>query len=227
MDKAVCMEELNLVNPSSDAEENTRSDIPMSSHTVSSDPRSHNVHDLCVGAATAFPPTGSVGAHSKLAVSSQGHRKTRILAHLSDYDVEYCPSGGLITSDSVTSNEKNVVGTEGRTVTLQCSYSTSNSYTYLFWYRKYPSEAMQYILFKGARSVNTVKDTAAFAQERFSSTTGQEFTVLTISSLSLSDSAIYYCALQSTMFHSAEALSKNCITTDGRDSNFKQSNVAN
>ncbi|KAG2469723.1 TVAZ2 protein, partial [Polypterus senegalus] len=141
----------------------------------------------------------------------------------------YSNSGaiGLITSDSVTNNKRDVVGTEGRTVRLQCSYSTSNSYTYLFWYRKYPSEAMQYILVKGARSANTEEDTAAFAQERFSSTTGQDFTVLTISSLSLSDSAIYYCALQSTMFHSAEALSKNCITTDGRDSNFKQSNVAN
>uniref|UniRef100_A0A8C4RYU0 Ig-like domain-containing protein n=1 Tax=Erpetoichthys calabaricus TaxID=27687 RepID=A0A8C4RYU0_ERPCA len=93
--------------------------------------------------------------------------------------------------------------TEGSAVTLQCSYSTANSFADLYWYRKYPNKAMQYILYKGARSNSGYSNTARFAQERFSSIAEQEFTSLTISTLALSDSAIYYCALRTTSLQSA------------------------
>uniref|UniRef100_A0A8C4S383 Ig-like domain-containing protein n=1 Tax=Erpetoichthys calabaricus TaxID=27687 RepID=A0A8C4S383_ERPCA len=105
---------------------------------------------------------------------------------------------GLIISDSVTNTEKDVSNTEGRAVTLNCSYSTTDSYPVLNWYRRYPNQAMQFILFKGARSSN-VDYKAEFARVRFSSTTGQYSTQLQISDLSLSDSAIYYCALRPTI----------------------------
>uniref|UniRef100_A0A8C4S362 Ig-like domain-containing protein n=1 Tax=Erpetoichthys calabaricus TaxID=27687 RepID=A0A8C4S362_ERPCA len=93
--------------------------------------------------------------------------------------------------------------TEGSGVTLQCSYSTTNSYVILYWYRKYPNQVMQYILQKGARSNSGYSNTAHFAQERFSSIAEQETTTLTISTLVLSDTAIYYCALRPTSLHSA------------------------
>ncbi|KAG2469720.1 TVAZ2 protein, partial [Polypterus senegalus] len=118
------------------------------------------------------------------------------------------PVNCLITGDLVTNIETEASGTEGGKVTLQCSYSTANSYAYLYWYRKYPNQAMEYILYKGARSGRGTNNIAAFAQKRFSSIAEEEFTTLTISTLALSDSAIYYCALRPTSLKSSRTLNK-------------------
>uniref|UniRef100_A0A8C4RWV6 Ig-like domain-containing protein n=1 Tax=Erpetoichthys calabaricus TaxID=27687 RepID=A0A8C4RWV6_ERPCA len=118
----------------------------------------------------------------------------------------------LIISDSVTNTEKEVSITEGRAVTLNCSYSTTDSSPVLNWYRRYPNQAMQFILYKGARS-SSANYKAEFARAHFSSTTGQYSTQLQISDLTLSDSAIYYCALRPTVLYSAQALNKISLTT--------------
>ncbi|KAG2470195.1 TVA3 protein, partial [Polypterus senegalus] len=123
------------------------------------------------------------------------------------FNVIEIPASGLIISDSVTNTEKEVSSAEGLAVTLNCSYSTTDSYPVLNWYRRYPNHAMQFILYKGARSSRDDYK-AEFARGRFSSTTGQYSTKLQISALSLSDSAIYYCALRPTVLYSAQALNK-------------------
>uniref|UniRef100_A0A8C4S3A5 Ig-like domain-containing protein n=1 Tax=Erpetoichthys calabaricus TaxID=27687 RepID=A0A8C4S3A5_ERPCA len=124
--------------------------------------------------------------------------------------------------DSVTNTEKDVSSREGRAVTLNCSYSTTDSYPILNWYRRYPNQAMQFILYKGARS-SSANYKADFAHARFSSTTGQYSTQLQISDLSLSDSAIYYCALRPTVLYSAQALNKISLTTACREDNVTDS----
>uniref|UniRef100_A0A8C1JTF1 T-cell receptor alpha/delta variable 22.0 n=1 Tax=Cyprinus carpio TaxID=7962 RepID=A0A8C1JTF1_CYPCA len=88
-----------------------------------------------------------------------------------------------------------VTSTEGDSVTLECSYDTSSSYVILYWYREFSNTQPQYILLKGGRSetYQNIPD-----PQRFTSTTSQKSTSLTIKSVTLSDSAFYYCALRVT-----------------------------
>ncbi|XP_066577244.1 uncharacterized protein LOC136767387 [Amia ocellicauda] len=95
--------------------------------------------------------------------------------------------------DSITPQQTDVSSTEGGSVTLRCSYSAGS--VYLYWYRQNSAQALQYILQKGSSS-NMGYHRAAFAQKRFSSTTGRDFTTLTISGLTLEDNAVYHCALR-------------------------------
>ncbi|CAM4553353.1 unnamed protein product, partial [Lepidochelys kempii] len=98
--------------------------------------------------------------------------------------------------DSVQSKEPEVSGSAGGSVTLSCSYATSGSDAYLYWYRQYPNQAPQYILWRGAKSASQFSDTADFAKKRFSSQADDSSTVLNITALELADSAVYHCALQ-------------------------------
>jgi len=78
-------------------------------------------------------------------------------------------------------------------VTLSCSYDTSSSYVILYWFRQYPNTEPQYLLYKGARSWSREEN---IPDPHFQSTTSQTSTELTINSVTLSDSALYYCALR-------------------------------
>ncbi|KAH1182258.1 hypothetical protein KIL84_010012 [Mauremys mutica] len=102
---------------------------------------------------------------------------------------------GSALGDSVKSNEPEVSGSVGGSVTLSCSYTTSDNYVYLYWYRQYPNQAPQYILYRGAKSYSGRSHTADFAQQRFSSQAADSSTVLDIAALEMADSAVYHCAL--------------------------------
>ncbi|CAM5154424.1 unnamed protein product, partial [Eretmochelys imbricata] len=103
---------------------------------------------------------------------------------------------GAALGNSVQSNEPEVSGSAGGSVTLSCSYTTSDSYAYLYWYRQYPNQTPQYILWRGAKSISGQSNTANFAQKRFSSQADDSSTVLNITALELADSAVYLCALR-------------------------------
>ncbi|KYO48224.1 hypothetical protein Y1Q_0010603 [Alligator mississippiensis] len=102
---------------------------------------------------------------------------------------------GAVRGDSIQSQDPEMSRGEGDAVTLRCSYSTSDQYPYLYWYRQYPNQAPQYILYRGARSSSSHSNTASFAQKRFSSQADDSTTVLNITALEPEDSAVYYCAL--------------------------------
>uniref|UniRef100_A0A8C9TPZ2 Ig-like domain-containing protein n=1 Tax=Scleropages formosus TaxID=113540 RepID=A0A8C9TPZ2_SCLFO len=78
-------------------------------------------------------------------------------------------------------------------VTLSCKYSTNSEDVYLYWYRQNPNQAPQYLLYKGARSYSSVEHST---NKRFKCTTSRDSTQLTIEALTMSDTAIYYCALR-------------------------------
>ncbi len=100
-----------------------------------------------------------------------------------------------VFADSIKPHGKdtNMIKTEGEPVTLSCTYDTTSNYVYLYWYRQYPNREPQYLLRKGARSYDGNED---IPDPRFQSSTSQTSTDLTIKSASLSDSALYYCALR-------------------------------
>ncbi|XP_051725182.1 uncharacterized protein LOC127499100 [Ctenopharyngodon idella] len=88
--------------------------------------------------------------------------------------------------------DMNITSREGESVTLRCSYDTSSNNIYLYWYRQYPNREPEYLLWKGARSYGGEDKT----DQRFQPTSSQSSTELTINSVTLSDSALYYCALR-------------------------------
>uniref|UniRef100_A0A672Q1G5 Ig-like domain-containing protein n=1 Tax=Sinocyclocheilus grahami TaxID=75366 RepID=A0A672Q1G5_SINGR len=85
-----------------------------------------------------------------------------------------------------------IIKTEGESVTLSCSYDSDSEYVRLYWYRQYPNGEPQYLLREGARS-NSAKHSS---DPRFQSSTSRMLTELIISSVTVSDSALYYCALR-------------------------------
>ncbi len=97
-----------------------------------------------------------------------------------------------MTADQIRPNqETSVIKKEGETVTLSCSYETSSSYDRLYWYRQYLNGELHYLIYKlSGGSGGTPAD------PRFQSTTPQSSTILTITGVTLSDSALYYCALR-------------------------------
>ena len=100
---------------------------------------------------------------------------------------------GLIAGDSISPDKPKVSGKEGASVTLRCSYETSSDYVFLYWYRHHSNQAPQFILYKGARSSSNSKN---IPDTRYECTTSRTSTELTITQLTLADTALYYCALR-------------------------------
>ncbi|KAK1156698.1 hypothetical protein AOXY_G25718 [Acipenser oxyrinchus oxyrinchus] len=101
----------------------------------------------------------------------------------------------MTSGDSISPQQTAESRTEGESVTLRCSYTASSEYVELYWYRQNSNRALEYILYKGARSSSS-SHTADFAKSRFTSTADRSSTTITISKLALSDTAIYHCALR-------------------------------
>ncbi len=100
---------------------------------------------------------------------------------------------GSMAADQIWPNKSaNVISTEGESVTLSCSYDTSSNKVELSWYRQSPNKEPQYY---GNMLVHGV-GTGTPADPRFQSTTSERSTELTITGVTLSDSALYYCALR-------------------------------
>lgn len=101
---------------------------------------------------------------------------------------------GLIAGDTISPVTRQVTGTEGQPVSLSCRYETTETYVYLYWYRHDSDlQAPQFILWKGAKSRS---DSEYIPDNRYQSKTTSTSTELTISSLTLADTALYYCALE-------------------------------
>ncbi|XP_062408125.1 uncharacterized protein LOC134099327 [Sardina pilchardus] len=101
---------------------------------------------------------------------------------------------GLTNGDEITPDRTEVSDVEGSNLTLSCNYSSSVS-VYILWYRQHPNLAPQYLL-----TTYTVdnKFLISDADPRLSARMTKEKGYLHLSSAELSDSALYYCALQPT-----------------------------
>ncbi|KAM3604712.1 uncharacterized protein V6R79_015206 [Siganus canaliculatus] len=115
------------------------------------------------------------------------------------YNVALMPSSsplcpGLTAGDNIYPVKVQVSGREGQSVTLSCQYQTGETYVDLYWYRQNSDlQAPQFILWKGAKSQSGQQN---IPDRRYGSTTSDTSTDLTIRDLTLADTALYYCALQ-------------------------------
>uniref|UniRef100_A0AAQ4RB08 Ig-like domain-containing protein n=1 Tax=Gasterosteus aculeatus aculeatus TaxID=481459 RepID=A0AAQ4RB08_GASAC len=96
--------------------------------------------------------------------------------------------------DTVTQSTGEVIATEGHTVTLDCTFEISSSINaYLFWYKQEVNNQLMYIL--RLSDDKTRMD-------------------LKISSATVSDSAVYYCAVKPTVTGNTKTLYKNLWSKD-------------
>ena len=108
------------------------------------------------------------------------------------FESNFCFCFEGVSADQVSPEREGVTQSEEESVKFKCSYETSSSNVLLYWYRQYPGQAPQYLLYKGARSYSSSKN---IPNPRFDSTTSQTSTELHIKDLTLEDTALYYCAL--------------------------------
>ncbi|KAF7640767.1 hypothetical protein LDENG_00015530 [Lucifuga dentata] len=98
-------------------------------------------------------------------------------------------------------------------VTLSCQYNSSQTNSYLYWYKQDGSNRPRFILSRF--SFGSGKTDNEFKQ-RFSSRLDSTLrsAPLKIQKLQLSDSAVYYCALQSTVTGNTTTLHINLCSTN-------------
>ncbi|KAK3520965.1 hypothetical protein QTP86_016089 [Hemibagrus guttatus] len=98
------------------------------------------------------------------------------------------------------------VGGEGDDVTLSCSYKDFSDAIYnVQWYRQYMNSKPEYLLY-----VTPSGDQSSTIPHGMSAKVhGDKQVDLIISSAAVSDSALYYCALQPTVTGNPAALYKN------------------
>ncbi|CAI5677086.1 unnamed protein product [Oreochromis niloticus] len=116
--------------------------------------------------------------------------------------------------DNVLQAKGEETAAAGGTVTLGCLYnSSSSSNHYLYWYKQDGNNSPKFIL-----SRFKVGEGKTEAGDRFSSTLDSSIrsVPLKIQKLQLSDSAVYYCALQPTVTGNTKTLYKNLWSKDNR-----------
>ncbi|KAF4117476.1 hypothetical protein G5714_002029 [Onychostoma macrolepis] len=123
-------------------------------------------------------------------------------AEVTDSALYYCALTPTMTGNTCTvyGNEIRPIKTEefadeGSSVTLSCSYASALS---LFWYRQYPGSAPEFLVTLTYRATEAKKSDV---DPRFTAKPNKEkqnHVDLEISSASLSDSALYYCAMEPT-----------------------------
>ena len=112
----------------------------------------------------------------------------------------------------VKQKENRLVGTS-----VSLSYTLSKIATgsdYFFWYRQYPVEPPQFLLYISGLGINKTAESLG-SDKRFSTELTEEKTGvdLKISSAAVTDSALYYCALRPTVTGNTDSLYKNLLST--------------
>uniref|UniRef100_A0A4W4E260 T-cell receptor alpha/delta variable 17.0 n=1 Tax=Electrophorus electricus TaxID=8005 RepID=A0A4W4E260_ELEEL len=114
---------------------------------------------------------------------------------------------GDSTQDSITSLSTAVSFKEDQTVTLSCNYSYTGSVGNLLWYRQYSNSEPQFIVLVMEYGENQTAD----SDPRLSAHVHKSVkrVDLQISSAVVSDSALYYCAMEPTVTGNTDTLYKH------------------
>ncbi|KAK3567761.1 hypothetical protein QTP86_025338 [Hemibagrus guttatus] len=112
------------------------------------------------------------------------------------------------TQDSITPTSSAVYGKEEQAVTLSCDYEYTVSMNNLQWYRQYSNAAPEFLVLLTESGANQTGDTP---HPHLSAKVHKSLkrVDLELSPASVSDSALYYCALQPTVTGKPTSLYKN------------------
>ncbi|EHB14644.1 T-cell receptor alpha chain V region HPB-MLT [Heterocephalus glaber] len=100
---------------------------------------------------------------------------------------------GISMTQTVIQSQPEISIQEAATVTLDCTYDTTESNYYLFWYQQLPSGQMIFIIRQESyKQQNTTKDRFSVNFQK----AAKSFS-LKISDSELRDAAIYFCAFAS------------------------------
>uniref|UniRef100_A0A3Q1AQL6 Ig-like domain-containing protein n=1 Tax=Amphiprion ocellaris TaxID=80972 RepID=A0A3Q1AQL6_AMPOC len=116
------------------------------------------------------------------------------------------------TEDRVIQSSEDVFAAEGDTVTLDCTFESSYTNNILFWYKQEVNGFPKYILKRGPYGDGNAPE----FKDRFDAKLNKTSVPLKIQELHLSDSAVYYCALQPTVTGNSKTLYKNLWSNDKR-----------
>uniref|UniRef100_A0A8D1VZJ8 Ig-like domain-containing protein n=1 Tax=Sus scrofa TaxID=9823 RepID=A0A8D1VZJ8_PIG len=99
------------------------------------------------------------------------------------------PTGSSL-AQTVTQPQWEVPGQEAETVTLDCTYTTSESDYYLFWYKQLPNGEMIFIIRQEAyKQQNATNNRYSVNFQKAAKSFG-----LRISASQLEDAGVYFCA---------------------------------
>uniref|UniRef100_A0A3Q1BRR3 Ig-like domain-containing protein n=1 Tax=Amphiprion ocellaris TaxID=80972 RepID=A0A3Q1BRR3_AMPOC len=115
--------------------------------------------------------------------------------------------------DKVMQTSGDVIAAEGDTVTLDCTFETSDPNPNLFWYKQEVNGFPKYMLRRGAYGSDNVPE---FQKDKFDAELNKTSVPLKIQKLQLSDSAVYYCVLRPTVTGNSKTLYKNLWSKDNR-----------
>ncbi|TRZ04264.1 hypothetical protein DNTS_029948 [Danionella cerebrum] len=106
-------------------------------------------------------------------------------------------SRAAVYGNVVKPSQTEVFAVEGSSVTLSCSFTSSGGSDYLYWYRQHGKSRPKYLVLTYRAATKAVRSDV---DPRFTvNIPKKEHVDLLLSTAALSDSAVYYCALQPTM----------------------------
>uniref|UniRef100_A0A3B3DEZ7 Ig-like domain-containing protein n=1 Tax=Oryzias melastigma TaxID=30732 RepID=A0A3B3DEZ7_ORYME len=97
-----------------------------------------------------------------------------------------------------------VIAAEGDSVTLNCTFEIRSDY--FFWYRQFPGKAPEFLISHFGTGKLMSNPVPGFS---IKVSKGQEQMNLEISSPTVTDSAVYYCAVKPTVTGNNKTLYKN------------------
>uniref|UniRef100_A0AAZ1X1J8 Ig-like domain-containing protein n=1 Tax=Oreochromis aureus TaxID=47969 RepID=A0AAZ1X1J8_OREAU len=123
----------------------------------------------------------------------------------------FLPSG--VSCDQLTPSKDEESSLEGSTVTLTCTY-TKGAADYFFWYRQHPGKTPEFLI----SHLESGEIGIPPSSSRFSVGVRKDETKmdLQISSAAVTDSAVYYCAVEPIVTGNTKTLYKNLWSKDNR-----------